>query len=343
MLIVNSKVLNNNTQDPDLKSFDKEYQQGVADLRAKFPSGQIQLQRNGYPAINKSHDPNYPDMPEIAPPLYVKLSKMDSAGVVWSYCKGRPRILANGLAEVPEDQNSEELSGEVITLDLRNKPDYAFYFMYKSGLLKSHFHVHDPEGDRIKELEQKNAKIKVQYLIREGMDEAKLRTVSSAWGIPDAGKMNVLLLQDALEGKVFAMEEQKRKNPTDLSLRGVHEFIAEVKTDEVTRPKALIQLAIDDKRLIFSPSDSSYYFDGAKVCYVNTMGSKTKEDSIADFLRDERNKGKWQEMLRALVTEEYLNSLDKVGVRWLAAQMDIALNQKEPELRKALLEAFKPE
>jgi len=340
MLIVNYKVLPNNpSKDHELYTYAKEYQEGVANLKAKFPTGYIQLKRNGYPKMNISPDPNMPSLPEIPPPIFIKLTKTDSNGTVWGYCKGRAKIEANGLASVPEEDNSEILDGEVLNIDLNGKPDYAFFIMNKTGLLRTEFTVYDPQGDKLKDLRDKNAKLKVQSSIRDMTDE-KLRMICQAWGITNAGTKDPLLLQEEIENLVFVTEDKKKKDPTDLMLRGVNEFLAEIKNDEVSRPKAIIQYGIDEKRITFNPAQSKYYFDEAEICYVPLNRHSTRQEFLAQVFRDPDNSEKWVSVLKALVTVDYINAMDKYGVRWLCIQLGIPVNAKEEDLRATLLEQF---
>lgn len=337
MLIVNNKVLNENTKDPDLVGYAREYQNALNEIKTRFPSGHIQLRRIGYPKTNKNADGTI-NLPEIPSPIFIKLTKSFD-GVVWGYCKGRPLIHPNGLVDVPPNDNSETLDGEVLALDVNKKPDYAFFILYKSGILGTEYNIYDPEGDRLKDLTAKNNLLKVQYAIRE-VPEEKLRLMAMAWGIPKAGDANVLILQDELEKKVFAMDEAKKKNPTDLSLRGIDEFLAESKNDDVTRPKAIIQMAIDEKKLTFAVGRSEFNFGGDKVCFVPPNRVKDKEQFLANYLRDENNKEKWLVLLRGTLTKEYIEGMDKYGVRWACEQFGVPVNQKEDKLRAALLEMY---
>jgi len=340
MLIVNQKQLNPNPpKDSELAPYAKEYREGIENLKQKFPTNNIQLKRNGFPKLNKSPDPNMADMPEMPSPMFIPLTR-NVDGVSWGYCKGAPLIHANGLVEVPPRENSVILSGEVITLNLRSQPDYAFFIMYKSGILGAEFHVYDPEGDKLRSLTEKNYNLKVQYAIRESMDEPKLRMVCQAWGIVDAGTKDVLILQEELEGKVFAGEAQKKKNPTDLMLRGVPEFLADIRNDDAMRPKSIIQLAIDEKRLTFNAPQSRFYFDGDEVCYVPPDKQATRADYLANVLHDPKNEEKWLNILRSMVTKEYIDTSDKFGIRWLAGQLGVPLNKKEEALRESLLAEF---
>lgn len=339
-LIVNSKSLPNNaSKEHELYEYVREYQQCVTDLKAKFPTGNIALRRNGYPKVNRSADGSI-NLPEVPAPIFIKLtSKPDSNGAVWGYCKGRPLIHPNGLVDVPPNDNSEVIDSEVLNIPLRSKPDYAFYIMYKSGLLGSEYTVYDPEGDKLAELMEKNAKLKVQSLIRD-TEEEKLRMLSQAWGISKAGTKNILLLQEELENKVFSMEEERKKNPTNLMLKGVAEFIAESKNDEVSRPKAIIQMGFDDGRITFNGSQSKLYFDDTELCYIPSDRQTDKLAFLAQVLRNPDNSEKWMKVLRGLLSKDYIEKMDKYGKRWLAGQLGVPLNKKEEDLVKALLEQF---
>lgn len=335
-IIVNSKLLPPNaTKDSELFNFVKEYQDGVTALKTRFPYGTIQLKRAGYPKVNKSPD-GKTYLPEIAPPIFIKYTRT-VGGNTWAYCPGRPLIHANGLVDVPENDNSESIRGEMLTLDVNTKPDYTFYIWFKSGLIGTEFTIYEPEADKIKELTEKNANLKVQSSIRD-MEEEKLRMVCGAWGIKNASTKNILLLQEEIENKVFAMEQLKRNNPTDLMAKGVSEFLAEIRNDEITRPKAVIQLALDEGRLTFSQRPSKFLFDEAEVCHVPLDKQSMKMEFLAQFLRHPDNRDAWLSILNTLITEEYINGLDRYGVRWLAGQLGIPLNQKPEELMKALLE-----
>jgi hypothetical protein len=329
-------------KDYELAEYAKEYQSGINALNVRFPSGTIQLKRNGYPKVNKSLDPEMPSLPEVAPPIFIKLTRTDSTGVIWAYCKSRPKIEANGLASVPEGENSEVLDGEVISLNLRTQPDYAFFIMYKSNLLKGEFQIYDPEGDKLRELKEKQDRVRVQSMIWSDMDEAKLRAVAQAWGVSGVDKKDVLVVRDELEKKIYAMEENKKKHPENLMLRGLAEFIADLKTDEQTRPKQIVQMAFDSGKLKFHPKDQHMYFDELDLGFVPFDKQDDKSTFVLQILRDEKNKEKWIEILKTLVTKEYIEGLDKYGCRWLSTQVGIALNQKEESLRTALLEVFTP-
>jgi hypothetical protein len=340
MLIANFKVLNPNSKDPEVAPYQKEYEDGVKELLGRFPSGVVQLQRTGYPKPIPENKGDMLIQPELPSPIIIKLTKTDKNGVFWGYCKGRADIQANGLANVPVTDNSETFEGEIVAFDLKKKPDYAFFILLKSGIVGTLFHVYDPEGDRMKAAEDKNAKLRVQYAIRENLDDERLKMICSAWGIADVSKKHRLLLQEELEDKIFAMEEAKKKDTTNLMLKGVSEFLAEIKDDDITRPKAILQTALDDKRLTFSESNSHFYFDENDICYVPVDRQENKLGFLVAVLRNPEHKDKWQLILKAVVNKEYIEGLDKYGVRWLATQMGLPLNKKPEVLLESLLAEF---
>lgn len=337
-LIVNSKQLPDNaTKDNELFKFVKEYQDGVSELKLRFLAGDICLRRNGYPRINKS--PDGTQINESPAPIYIKLTRSVN-GATWGYCKGRALIHPNGLVEVSPTDSYEDIGSEYIHINLSVQPDYAFFMMYKSGILGTEYTVYDPEGDRMKELREKNARNQVTNAIWSNMDEPKVRMMAGAWGIKDSNKADLLILKDDLEKKVLAMDEEKKKKPNELMLRGIDEFLADARNDEFTRPKALIQLGIDDKRITYSKNH--FYLDGAELCHV-PFGKDTpveRQEFLAQFCRNPENKEKWLLILKGLLNKDYIEAMDKYGVRYFAGQFDLPLNQKEDALKTALLSEF---
>lgn len=340
MLIVNSKTLPNNAaKDHELYSYMKEYQESVKELQTRFVSGQISLKRVGYPRQNRMPDGNL-GLPEIPPIMMIKSIKTDSSGAIWEYCKGRPIIGANGLVNVPPNDSTISIGEEILVIDLKGKPDYAFFMMYKSGILGTEYTVFDPEGDRMRDLRDKNARNQVTNAIWSNMDEPKVRMMAGAWGIKDSNKADLLILKDDLEKKVLAMDVEKKKKPSELMLRGIDEFLADARNDEYARPKHLIQLGLDDKRITYDKNH--FYFDGADLCHV-PFGKDTpaeRQEYLAQFFRNPENKEKWLLVLKGLLNKEYIETLDKHGVRYFAGQFDIPLNKKEDALKTALLELF---
>ena len=209
-LIVNSKILPNNApKDHELYSFMKEYQDAIAELKTRFVSGQIALRRVGYPKLNRAPD-GTSTMPEIPPLLMIKSIKTDSTGATWEYCQGRPLIEANGLVKTPPNDATISIGEEVLMIDLKGKPDYAFFLMYKSGILGTEYQIYDPEGDRMKDLREKNARNQVTNAIWSNMDEPKVRMMAGAWGIKDSNKADLLILKD---GKKLGFEVKYTDKP----------------------------------------------------------------------------------------------------------------------------------
>lgn len=340
MLIVNSKQLPVHADNKhEMYLFYKEYTDGLNELQARFPSGEIMLRRVGYPKVNVSPDGSS-SLPEIPAPIMIKSVKTDKDGNIWGYCQGSPIIHPNGLCEIDQAKNTITIGDEILHLPLRSKPDYTFFIMYKSGILNTEYLVYDPEGDIIRELKEKQNRNQVTNAIWSNMSDEKVRMMAQAWGVRDAGKKDILILKEELESKVFFMEEEKQKDKTNLMLRGIAEFLADARNDEFTRPKSIIQFGVDEKRITYK--SNHFYFDGEDLTHVpfGREDQISRQEYLAQFFRDPQNKEKWQTVLKGLITREYIETLDKYGLKWLTQQFGIAQNQSEEKLRNALLELF---
>lgn len=346
-LIVNSKMLPlNPVKGHELEEYSREYQDGLNALKTRFPSGSIVLKRAGFPKPPKQSTNDLILLPEEAPPIFMKLTRSVN-GVSWAYCRNAPKTEANGLVSVPVNDNSELLQGDMISLDLKKNPDYTFFFWFKSGQIGTNFSVYEPEADRMRELKEKQERIRVQSLIWADMDETKFKMVCQAWGITLKDKSTkeekpMEVLRQEMEDKVFKGEEKKQKDKTDLMARGIAEFLADIKADEFTRPKALIQYAIEEGRIVYDKKNGHYYFEGADICFVpyGHQDPTLRQEFLAKFLRNTDNVDMWLSILKALVNKDYIEKCDKYGKRYLAGQVGIALNQKEEDLTSALLEYF---
>ncbi len=348
MILINGQVLPlNPVKNSGLEKYSQEYQNGIRDLKVRFPEGVITLKRHGFPKKAKPGQDGMLMLAEEAPPIIMKLTR-PVGNDVWAYCKGAPhKDKDTGFLKVPDDNNSLKLDGETLPLDLVANEDLVFFFWFKSGQL-TNFYVHEPEATRLSLLKEEQARKRVSSIILD-MDEAKLEMVAMAWDVSiykdlkKKVKKPIEFLRDDLEKRVFKMEAEKQKDKTNLMARGVDEFLADVKTDEVTRPKAIIQSAIDEGKLAYDVKNGHWYFDGNDICFVpfNRNHDRTsRQEFLAQFLRNSENADKWDYILKESVNKEYIETCDKYGKRWLAGQCEIPLNQNEEDLTKALLEHF---
>lgn len=342
MLIVNNKILREGlSKNDELYSFLREYEEGIKNLERNYPRGVVQIKRIGYP---KTPPPSTGDiilLPEPAPPIYIKATR-DVNGVLWGYCSGRPVIHPNGLVEVPDNANIITLDGEYMTVDYKQRPDYAFYLIYKSGILGLYYEIYDPEGEAIRQAEEKNRYLKMQYLIREGMSEDKCRAVAASWGVTNVGSKHLAIVQEELEKKIIEGEKKKKESGyLSLSIRGIDEFIEEIKSEDWVRPKAIVQMAIDANVVTFRATDSSWYMGDQRLCYVPLDKTDEKREVLTRWFSDENNREIWHDVLRSVVDEDYISSLSKWGLRWLAGEFDIPLNQSIEKLKDALVQAIK--
>lgn len=344
MIIVNSKVLPSEPiKGHDLFKYSVEYQDGTRQLQTLYPSGEITLRRNGYPRVNRRVDGSV-TLPEDAPPIKITLTTTDKSGAVWSYVNGSPIHNANGLVEPRPETNRVMLEGEIIRLDLRNGLDYAFYIYFKSNLIGTEYHVYDPEGDEIREVKRKKEEMRAKTLIWNDFDENKVKLMCEAYGISISARgkeIDVDLLRQKLEDKVFAMETEKQRDKTNLLMaKGIAEFLADAKADEFTRPKAIIQRAIDEKILTYS---KSYFRMGdLEICFVplDWQSIDKRQEYLAKYFRTQDDGEKWTALLQAVVDKDYIDACDKYGLRWLAEQVGVRLNQQIDAIKEQVYEKF---
>ena len=336
MLLVNNQVLpaNANKETSELFPMVDEYKKKVKELRTNFPKGEITLMRVGYPQTNQT------GLPEPPLPVFWHMERNDENGVLWSYCKGRPVIQPTGLRELSADDRNEQL-GDTILLDINKREDYAFYMMYKSGIVGNLYKVFDPDGDKLKELRKRDAERDVQFAISRGMDENKLRNTAAAWGVDKAFDRDLLLVKDDLEKLVFFLQEKKEKAhaPDNLQMKGITDFLAEIKSEDHLLPKALVQKALDYKKATLV--NGQFSLGDIEICTVPFNKKDDPITFIAGHLRHPDNKDKWETFLKEVVDEDFINTGDKYLIRWLSEQVGIPLNQQEAKLRIALLDKFK--
>lgn len=340
MLIRNYKIFNPSvTDNKDEQYHDAvDYRAFVKEMGERFPSGMITFKRIGWPRQSKDpRDSGLDIFPEIPAPINLRPARNDN-GIYWAYCRGRAVIQANGLADIPPDEYVI-LDGEVKSFDLKRDTDLLYFLVKKYPVFAHEYAVFDPEGDRKRELKDKNARIRLQSSIRD-ISEEKLRTMAGAWAIPESDSKDMLLLQDDLEKKVLSQEEFKKKNPTDFSIRGIDEFFADMKNDEVVRPKSFLQKAIARDVVTFNARNSHYYVGEMELCYVPVGSLDRRVEFLLQVLLKPENRERWVDILRQVVDQKQIEEMDKYGKRWLAGQVGVALNQKEEELTTALLGVF---
>ena len=263
MILVNQKILDTRNTDPgyELKAYAEDYRQCLAELRKEFPDNKIRLQRVGWPKKSKSTGLN-----KKLPPISLPYSAM-CEGEIWAYSRSSAKIEPNGLANIQE--NSKLFTELSWTIDISKDPDLAVFFMKKAGFFKQFFMVKDEAREARKKADAKRAELNLGKQIYEGLsDDNKARMVAASWGVDGAMTDTPDQVRINLEEKVRAEQAKKDKNPEIRSLRGIAEFIEDVKGDPAIRRRAALQYALDNKKMVLDRFTGWYMIGDRKVVYV---------------------------------------------------------------------------
>lgn len=338
MLLVNKKPLPSvaKADSSELAEYIKEFQKGLDFFRKEFSRGVIRLNRTGYPRKAKG---KVKPVPPFCMPLEWMAENMDKNGsALWSYCKGSPVVQANGLMDIRE--RSMWLSGADMSLDWKKDADFAFYFYFKTNMISGGtYRVKDPEKEAIKRAQARKAKHDLATAIYDGLtDENKLRAVAASWGVDNAYKDLAVLISEKLEKKVIELDEKKSKEPNNHSLRGIQEFLEDVKVGDEIRRKALIQYAIDMGKIKYDSFSIKYkWADGRDIVMVDPRYTD-RIQFLANYLSHSTQKATWVGFVRGLLDEDLITHQDKRGLYWLAEQLEFEEKKRTiEELRTELL------
>jgi hypothetical protein len=338
MLLVNKKQLPTAIKAPEgheLSEYIKEFHKGMKFFNDEFPRGPIRLNRTGYPKKSKG---KLKPVPPFGMPLEWMAENMDKSGsALWSYLEGSPIVLPNGLCDIRETRMW--LNGADLVLDWKKNADFAFFVYFKTDLIKTgRYKVKDPEKEAIKRAQARKAKHDLATAIYDGLtDENKLRNVAASWGVDGAFKDISEILREKLEAKVIEMDEKKSKEPNNPQLRGIQEFLEDVKVGDEVRRKALVQYAIDQNKIVYDKFAVKFkWADGRDIVSVDPRYDKI--EFLAAYLNHPNQKTTWTGFVRGLIDEDLIERQDKRGLYWLAEQLGFEEKKRTvEELRTELM------
>ena len=337
MILVNQKILDTRNTDKnyDLIAYAEDYRSCLADLRKEYPDNKIRLQRVGWPKKSKSTG-----ISREVPPITLPLS-MTQNGEVWAYSKTSAKIEPNGLADIKE--TSMMVTGLSWTIDIAKDPDLAVYMMYKTPFINLYFVVKDAAKEARKLADAKRAELNLGKQIYEGLsDDNKARMVAASWGVDGAMTDTPDQVRINLEEKVRAEQAKKDKNPETRSLRGIAEFIEDVKGDPAIRRRAALQYALDNKKMVLDRFTGWYMIGDRKVVYIPSEHLDTPLMYAGNYFGDSMKKEDWLMFLKDIVNEDFINIQDKQGIFWLAKELgiDVGVKITAEEAKAKLLEEY---
>ena len=325
--------------------YQKQYEKGIKSLKEAYGES-IKFVRPGYPKKTAGLDGKgrpVPNMAEPTPPMYMPLkSEIESKNgmEIWEYCEGAPELLPNNLWKA-KGKRSKTIT-ESMTISLRNDPELAFFFYYKSPFFKvnggGQLKIDDPAADARREGDMARAELDLNTALYSVLsDEEQLRIVAEAYGIDNAGKKHPDSLRKKLKEIVIKGEERKRSDPT---ARGIPEFLDELKVTDSVRLRSIIQVAEDNKKITWAGRE--YLVGDRALCRVPQAEQIYKKDYLCNHLLKKANLPKLKELLIDIVDREYLDKqTDSKAFTWLARIMELQHNFKESaQVRELVYECF---
>lgn len=357
MLIVNSRqiesiALLDGASEHPMRKYAMEYKKGIEVLKKTF-GDQIKFKRPKFPKRTKGVDHRNKEVANMAlptPPLLMPLTARvngDAGLEIWEYCEGAPKLLPNGLWESTGKRS--KFITENLVVSLNKDPELAFFIYYKSPLFSregkngrmsiKELIIDDPnlqaklEGDKERaELELKTA---LYGVLQDG---EHLNVMAQAYGVA-TDKKHPDAIRKELKDKVLAGERQKRRDPM---AKGVREFLDELKVTDAVRLRSLLTSAEKDMGMIKFFPNGEYKIGDRLLCKVPIGELTHKEQYLANHLHNAANRPKLQDLLRDIVTKEYLdNTGDSKQFFWLARMMDgkVEFRSKE-EIKEMVYSMF---
>jgi len=345
MLLVNQKPLDVNALSNDqhpMHSYALEYSKGIKNLKETYGDN-IKFHRIGYPKKSKGVDVRGKEVDNLSaptPPMLVPLQARSDgkAGMeIWAYCQGAPKLLPNNLWE-PTGKRSKMIE-ETIQVSLIRDPELAFFFYYKSPEIKTLFKIDNPIGDAKIKGDKARAELELNTALYQVLgDEEQLKVIAQAYGISGTDTKYADVLREELRGVVLLGEKRKRSDPT---AKGIKDFLEEMKVTDAVRLRSLVMTMVEAKKIEW-PGDGRYKVGDREICRVPQSELQTRQTFLCNHLLNPANRLKLQELLKDVVTKEYLDKVnDEKMFIWLAKVLELPHNfKKKDEIRESVYSAL---
>ena len=190
----------------------------------------------------------------------------------WRYCESVPRKVKDVWKYKPI---GERIKG-LMTIDKKKSPDKAYFFLTKSYIVEKGFLVlEDKAAEARRAIDKDKDKNAVLFMINSDKSpisvettgsEEMIRTLASAWGVPDAfGEKSV----DEIRLELFGAVNGSQNNITNTK-RGFVAFLNELQDMDRVAIRSNIQRAIDDKVISYDQSNYAWIYTESKKA-VATM------------------------------------------------------------------------
>lgn len=244
-----------------------------------------------------------------------------------NYVTGRP--IKNGELQVPH-----------------KRADLIFFLMEKSRQYGKSFVVDDKVKQAAERVEKKARKADLEAAIYSSLsplkDDALLRDVAAAWGIPNADTEAIPILKEKLESKVLTNENETSVNKTAW---GIDVFLEKINSGGEMKRRAVARRALDQDIVVYD--EMSFYFklkdSNDKLMIVPQEAFNHREDYFVNQVLKENVESKrvWQVVKKEVITPELIDSWDKPSdYMWLVEEEGIPKNVKKEEKIAKLKEIY---
>ncbi len=347
MLLINQRQLEISAATADdkhpLHAQAIEYTKGLEELRQKFGKT-IKFVRPGFPKTSlgsdsKGRDANIQEpTPPIRIPLRTVIAHPTRGREIWACPMDFPELKPNNLWDIGR-KVSIQITDFIIT-DLNKDPDLAYYLYYISNSVKrGRLKVDNPKEEVAKKADKVREELERKTAVWQMLtDEDVLRKMAAAYGVTDAHKRDANELRFALEATLENNDKNKRKDPL---LKGTKEFLDEMKVTDAVRLRAFIRKLMDEQKLIYKP-DGRFWVGSKNIMQVPASAINDRFNYLCNYYSAPNNTDKLQELMRDVVTKDYLDSLkDDKEFKWLSKVMGIqSAFKKGEDIKSMVYDAF---
>lgn len=278
----------------------------------------------------------------------------------WAYSANRPKRLNTGDDYQPDPKSIKFISHSN-GYNMDTEMDLLYFLLYKSprvyfqpaiaqGKVKrGDLIINDPARrakDKVRKerdiLKLKNAVMAPEPTYPLHSDD-NLRKVAAAWGLDNA--MDQYYSADTLRIQLehAVKEGQKEKEKLNGKGKGLDEFFEMCNFDDSVRSRGLVMYGIDDGKVIYDLTKNVYYYKSSKDPIVDVPASRRADrfEYLASYLENDVNAKEWDLFKREVISDEYLDKLSYMDLKWLAQQNHMSVSQKKTEqIRKELCETY---
>lgn len=342
MIYVNDKPIKD--ADVRCKNF---YEAKMKELRSKYPKTLIIRESKKirfYEYVSK--DGFARQVPEDDTIFMCPLKKskaIDGYADTWYWSSSAVRI-EDGSVKLT--YNSRELKG-TLRIDMEQEADFAFFFVYILPFVeKGRYYIVDEDAEAEKKLVTIGASTDLDFFLTSEHsplheDKEALLILARSWGIENAGIYGDARLKLKIREAVILSEADKA-----ITKRGIKEFCQETKLGTLVKLRAKVQLAVDEKYIVFDLLNGGWFF--SKDWYEGQQILKCTSPDIEALQRSVKDNPQVWQRVKAMFETSDLSSTPPSNSNDLLPDMETIREQLKQanfnvvgKTKEQLIEAWK--